>query len=58
MVDDGLYETDPPARYGGFPNALYRDWWLPLYPTSCFSIGVVNPIYLAQCLSITTRLKK
>jgi hypothetical protein len=54
MVDDGLYETDPPARYGGFPNALYRDWWLPLYPTSCFSIGVVNPIYLAQCLSITT----
>lgn len=39
---------------GGFPNAVYRDWWLPLFPTQCFTIGVFNPIFLAQCVSIST----
>lgn len=40
--------------YGGFPNAIYRDWWLPLYPTSCFSVGLKDPIWLAQCVAFTT----
>lgn len=40
--------------YGGFPNAIYRDWWLPLYPTSCFSVGLKEPIWLAQCVAFTT----
>jgi hypothetical protein len=38
---------------GGVP-ALFRNWWLPLFPTSCFSIGTTNPLYLTQCLAFST----
>jgi hypothetical protein len=41
--------------YGGFPNALYRGWNpLQTFPTSCFTIGLMNPLYLAQCFAFTT----
>ena len=40
--------------FGGFPNAFYRDWWLPLYPTTCFSVGLSNPASLAQCIAFST----
>jgi len=38
--------------YGGFPNSLYRGFGL--FPSSCFTIGLLNPLYLAQCFSFTT----
>ena len=31
------------AGIGGFPNAIYRDWWAPLWPTSCFVVGNYGP---------------
>ena len=38
---------------GGF-EAWYRGWWLPLFPTSCFTVGTKNPLYLTQCVAFTT----
>ena len=38
---------------GGFPS-FHRNWWLPLFPTSCFTIGTSNPLYLTQCFAFTT----
>jgi hypothetical protein len=38
---------------GGF-DAWYRGWWLPLFPTSCFTVGTKNPLYLTQCVAFTT----
>lgn len=38
----------------GFPNAVYRNWWLPLFPSSCFTVGVSNPLYLTQCVAFST----
>ena len=38
---------------GGF-DAWYRGWWLPLFPTSCFTVGTKNPLYLTQCVAFST----
>jgi len=38
--------------HAGFPNSLYRGFGL--FPSSCFTIGLLNPLYLAQCFSFTT----
>ena len=41
------------AGIGGFPNAIYRDWWAPLWPTSCFAVGNYGLWSLAQCVMFT-----
>jgi CHASE2 domain-containing sensor protein len=38
---------------GGF-SSFYAGWWLPMFPTSCFTIGTQNPLYLTQCAAFTT----
>jgi hypothetical protein len=38
--------------YGGFPNALYRGF--PVFPTSCFTVGMFDPFALVQCISFST----